>query len=165
MIIITYDPLFDKVNTTAIQGYVNELQNKFTDIGAAGAENNQIAVLQASDLVKIGDSNALRVGLEYRDNRAWGEIYGGAGGYQDIAGSVMWSWQITPQLALTNSARLDRLALNRVDALSQPNTYMISQYQNAVITAPSEIPAWSINRPILTRSACYSAAACRRQAS
>jgi len=121
----------------SIQGYVNNENFQFVSATNAGDVRNQIAVLQANDLVKIGDNNAVRAGLEYRDNREWGKLFNGSIGYQDYAASLMWTWQITPQLSLTNAGRIDRLDLNRETPLAQPNKYTLAQYQNATVTAPS----------------------------
>jgi iron complex outermembrane receptor protein len=120
-----------------VQGYVNTAVDKFASAGLAGRVENQIAVLQANDLVKIGDSNAVRAGLEYRDNREWSNLLNGSTGYQDYAASLMWTWQITPELSLTNAGRIDRLDLNRETPLVQPNKYTLGQFQSATVTAPS----------------------------
>jgi len=79
----------------------------------------------------------VRAGLEYRDNRAWGKLLNGSTGYEDYAASLMWTWQITPQLSLTNAGRIDRLDLNRETPLAQPNKYTLADYNNATLTAPS----------------------------
>ena len=121
----------------SIQGYVNTEHYQFNAANAAGDVSNQIADLQANDLVKIGDNNAVRAGFEYRDNREWGKLFNGSTGYQDYAASLMWTWQITPELSLTNAGRIDRLDLNRETPLAQPNKYTLGDYNNATITAPS----------------------------
>ncbi len=121
-----------------IRGYVNT--EKFGSVQAlsgAIAAQDQIAVIQANDLVKIGDNNAVRAALEYRDNRGWGASIGGPSGYQDYAASLMWTWQITPQLSLTNAGRIDRLDVNRTTPLTQPNKYTLGEFQSATVTAPS----------------------------
>jgi outer membrane receptor for ferrienterochelin and colicins len=121
----------------SVQGYLN--QEKYASVFLVGPSDDlddQVGVLQASDLVKLGDS-ALRAGLEYRSNREWGPLLNGGIGYQDYAASLMWSWQITPQLSLTNSVRLDHLVLNRNQPVAQPNIYTLGQFQNAVVNAPS----------------------------
>lgn len=102
---------------------------------------NQVAVVQANDLFKIGTAHAIRIGIEYRSNREWGpdpdSDYGGSSDYQDYALSAMWNWQITPQLALTNAGRLDRLVVHRTTPLSAGDPFTQADYAHAQLTAPS----------------------------
>jgi iron complex outermembrane receptor protein len=93
-------------------------------------------VLQLSDLIKFADVHAVRVGLEYRNNRGWGTGYaGGTASYQDYAADVMWNWQITPQISLTNSGRVDHLALHIQEPWLAGDPYSMAQFNRATITA------------------------------
>ncbi|CAH2603256.1 TonB-dependent receptor plug domain-containing protein [Rhodovastum atsumiense] len=100
-----------------LNAYRNEL--RFRSSTSAIAWNNVVYVVQASDLVKLGTDHAVRLGVEYRNNSVdsgfvpGGGSFGGAVGYQVVAGSAMWDWQITPTLSLTNAVRLDHLMLNK----------------------------------------------------
>jgi iron complex outermembrane receptor protein len=121
-----------------LQGYINTSKFAYySDPSKHRQDTNQIAVIQANDLIRIASDHAIRVALEYRDNRSWGTFSGGAFGYQDYAGSLMWSWQITPELSLTNSGRIDRLELEREDPLPPGSPYTLAQYHGAGTTAPS----------------------------
>ena len=81
----------------SLQAYTNKNQQgvsvPFT--GLADAENfNEVSVVQANDLLKIGADHALRIGLEYRSNREWAPVnFSGSSDYQDYASSIMWNWQ------------------------------------------------------------------------
>jgi outer membrane receptor for ferrienterochelin and colicins len=99
--------------------------------------NNQVGVVQANDLFKIGNNSTVRLGLEYRSNRETGNAYNTASTYQDYAASAMWTWQITPQLSLTNAGRLDRLVVHRGDPLAPGNPFTQADYSKAQFTAPS----------------------------
>ncbi len=71
-----------------------------------------VTVVQASDVLKIGSANTVRVGAEYRDNSAASlAAFNGRIGYTIVAGSAMWDWQILPSLSLTNAVRVDDLSL------------------------------------------------------
>lgn len=121
-----------------VQGYTNQSSTSlvsYADGTSVLAE--QIDDIEANDLIKIADAHAIRVALEYRDNRAFGVDYQGASGYQDYAASVMWNWQINPQFALTTAVRLDHLSLSRNDPLSSLDRYSLADYQNKSISAPS----------------------------
>ncbi|TLU72632.1 TonB-dependent receptor plug domain-containing protein [Lichenicoccus roseus] len=70
-------------------------------------------VVQASDLFKLGTNNTFRIAGEYRDNSVASlQTFSGRLGYTIVAGSLMWAWQILPQLSLTNVIRVDDLSLS-----------------------------------------------------
>ncbi len=69
-------------------------------------------MIQASDLLKLGNDHTIRVGVEYRDNSV------GAGHAADIAdaiyaASIMWDWQIVPSLTATNAVRIDHVQVGK----------------------------------------------------
>jgi outer membrane receptor for ferrienterochelin and colicins len=75
---------------------------------------NDITVVSAEDLFKIGSAHTVRVGLEYRDNQLDTTSYQGAKvSYTVLAPSVMWNWVVNPKLALTAAVRLDKMSLKR----------------------------------------------------
>lgn len=124
-----------------VQAYLNRDQETLS-LPFAGLQDasgfNQVGVVQANDLFKIGTNNAFRVGAEYRTNREWGGTsYNGSSDYQDYAISAMWNWQITPQLALTNAGRIDRLIVHRTTPITPGDPYTQADYAHAQITAPS----------------------------
>jgi outer membrane receptor for ferrienterochelin and colicins len=97
--------------------------------------------LQANDLFKIGTSNAVRVGVEYRSNRSFdvgnADSFNGSSDYQDYAVSAMWNWQITPQLSLTNAGRIDRLVMHRTSSIAPGDPFTQADFAHSQFTAPS----------------------------
>jgi iron complex outermembrane receptor protein len=98
---------------------------------------NQVSVLQVNDLLRFADVHAVRIGFEYRDSRAWGSAYGGTASSKDYAANLMWSWQITPEISLTNAARIDHLVFSLVANPVPINPYTIADYNRATVTAAS----------------------------
>jgi len=71
-----------------------------------------VYVVQASDLMKLGAEHTVRLGLEYRNNATTAPGFlQGTVGYNDYAANAMWNWQILPSLSLTTAVRSDTLAL------------------------------------------------------
>jgi outer membrane receptor for ferrienterochelin and colicins len=100
-------------------------------------DNNQIDVIQASDLFKLADVHAIRIGLEYRNNREGGSSVNGSLHYNNFAADAMWNWQIDPRLSLTLAGRIDHLELLRTDPLTSADQYALADYQHASFTTPS----------------------------
>lgn len=127
------------VGTVDVNLYRNEL--KFRSISTSVAWTNDVYVLQASDLVKLGTDHTVRVGLEYRNNSADSSYapnaggFGGTFGYQVYSGSAMWDWQISPVLELTNAVRVDYLALNKSGTAVTTAGYTIADFSNRSLTA------------------------------
>jgi len=125
-------------------GYINKDQSSLT-LPAAGIVAsptvNQVAVVQANDLFKIGTDHAIRIGIEYRANREYdigtSNSFQGSSDYQDYAISAMWNWQITPTLSLTNAGRLDRFVVHRTAPITPGDPFTQSDYAHAQFTAPS----------------------------
>lgn len=78
--------------------------------------DDDLGVLQASDLLQPGPAHTLRLGLEYR-----GAFVSGLGphdvGDRIYGANGMWSWKLTPKLALTTSVRVDRLQMSFRDSI------------------------------------------------
>lgn len=108
----------------------------YSTTGVTGLDNISY-VVEANDLFKVGADHTIRVGGEYRNNDAIGGLFGNSTGYQVYAGNVMWNWQINPSLSLTNSLRIDHLALYRTDPVAAFSPYSLTQYQNGTTTEPS----------------------------
>jgi len=97
-----------------------------------------VIVVQASDTVKLGSSHTLRAGLEYRNNALTspGFVYGTIG-YEVHAASLMWDWQITPALSLTNALRVDRLGLYYRGTAAAGSGLTRADYNRGRFTVPS----------------------------
>ena len=124
-----------------VQAYLNKDQEGLSlPFGGLHAQPsfNQVGVVQANDLFKLGTAHAFRIGVEYRTNREWdASSFNGSSDYQDYAVSAMWNWQITPQLSLTNAGRIDRLVVHRTSPVTSGAPYTQADYAHAQVTAPS----------------------------
>jgi outer membrane receptor for ferrienterochelin and colicins len=109
-----------------------------TSAGPAGSLRQRVYVVQASDLVKPGANHTLRFGLEYRDNSAQSpEFFQGTIGFAISAASLMWDWQIAPEISWTNAARVDSLKLNYSGTLAPGSGVTLADYSNARLRVPS----------------------------
>jgi iron complex outermembrane receptor protein len=100
--------------------------------------NERTYVIQASDLVKLGADNTLRFGLEYRNNQATSPGFlQGTIGYNVYSASLMWNWQITPQLSFTNAVRVDDLYLRYSGTPAFGTGFTVADYNNAQLVVPS----------------------------
>ena len=73
------------------------------------SERQTVTVAQASDLIKLGTDHTLRAALEFRQNSASSTLLNGGLTNQILAGSLMWDWQVIPDLSLTNAVRIDHV--------------------------------------------------------
>jgi outer membrane receptor for ferrienterochelin and colicins len=97
-----------------------------------------VYVVQASDLLKLGTDHAIRIGLEYRNNSLTAPGFvGGTIGYDVYAASLMWDWQITPRVSLTNAVRVDTLQLNYQGSLVSGTGNTVAAYNASHFTEPS----------------------------
>jgi len=128
------------IGVLKLNAYRNE---ELVSIGAATLANvtasvkEDVYVVQASDLVKLGADHTVRVGLEYRDNTATGGFVNGTIGYQVLAGSVMWDWRISPELSVTNALRVDNLRLRYSGTPVEGSGFTLADYNNAGFTVAS----------------------------
>jgi len=90
---------------------------------------NRIVVAQASALVRLGLSNVLRLGVEYRNNRLDGAaLFAPRIDYTVWSGSAMIDLHPTDAFALTFAGRLDHFGLGadgsvRLPAANEPSDY------------------------------------------
>lgn len=119
-----------------VDAYRNQVAYTIDGTGLYIPLTNTIYVVQASDLIKIGTDNILRLGLEYRDNMASSQLIfnGGHAGEHIYAASGMWNWQIDPALSLTNALRVDELALYQNGPLVPDSPYTAAQYNSTTLT-------------------------------
>jgi outer membrane receptor for ferrienterochelin and colicins len=114
-----------------VTAYRNELNFALAFPAGNVLNRNEVYVVKADDLFKLGTDHTVRLGLEYRDNSASSTIFGGKLGYGAYAASAMWIWQITPELALTNAVRFDHLALRYAGSPVPGIRYTIADYNAA----------------------------------
>jgi outer membrane receptor for ferrienterochelin and colicins len=98
---------------------------------------NDTLVTKLSDLLKLNAANTVRIGLEYRSNRASGSSFAGAINYGVYSANGLWDWQITPSVDLVNAVRLDHLVLGYSGTLLPIPGRTLAAYNNATITQPS----------------------------
>jgi iron complex outermembrane receptor protein len=98
----------------ALEGYNNHANIK-KHLGTIDlAYSNDLISSKLSDTFKLGTDHTFRLSLEYRDtnnNVTAPATPGALVGYKVWSGAAMWNWQITPKVALTNSARIDSLGM------------------------------------------------------
>jgi iron complex outermembrane receptor protein len=99
--------------------------------------DNSLYVVQVNDLMKFSE-HTLRAGLEYRSNSAGGSIFRGEQlGFDLYAADAMWNWQITPDLALTNSGRVDHMVTNFKGFVDPSLAFSAQDYDGRTFTEPS----------------------------
>jgi outer membrane receptor for ferrienterochelin and colicins len=117
---LSSDGVYGLLQLTAYTNYLDQIST----VGVLGMPVNlkdRISVAQAEDVFKLGASNTFRAAVEYRrESTNTSPITGADVFYSVISGSGMWSWQLSPALALTNALRLDQLALGR-DGYTPPD--------------------------------------------
>jgi outer membrane receptor for ferrienterochelin and colicins len=102
------------------------------------AERQTSQVVQASDLLKFGTDHTLRFELEYRSDAEQSRDFAqGTIGNNIYSASVMWDWQITPRLSLTNAFRVDYQQLHYSGTLFPGLGLSVSQYDRTTVTQPS----------------------------
>ncbi len=123
----------------SLLGYTNEAETTYHSSASSTPENdnNQIYVIQLNDLFKIANAHAIRLGLEYRNNRGSGLLFAGTLHYNNFAADAMWNWQISPSLSFTAAGRIDHLEIERDDPLSSADIYTPADYNASNFTTPS----------------------------
>jgi len=103
-----------KFGTLELSAYRNTLAAKYLVVGHTTRFDNEITVVSAQDLFKVGAKHTFRVGGEYRHNEVnTAPIAGGQLAYDVLAASGMWNWAITDKLSTTAAVRYDKLDLER----------------------------------------------------
>lgn len=88
--------------------------------------------------MKLGADHTVRLGLEYRNSAAAASRnFAGRVGYEVVSGSLMWDWQITSDLAVTNVLRIDRFALRQSGSLPPGSGVSAADYRGRTLTEPS----------------------------
>jgi iron complex outermembrane receptor protein len=118
--------------------YRNELLYVFNGASEWENINDTVYVVQASDLVKLSADHTIRVGVDFRDNAASSDaVLAGKVGYDVYSGSVMWNWQISPSVSLTNAVRYDHFVLSQHGDLVPQVGFTSADYNGRTINQPS----------------------------
>lgn len=136
---VNADTRLGLLNLTA---YRNDAQVRIENISFGApltlGEYQTTYVVQASDLVKLGAANTVRLGLEYRENADnSGDLVLGTISNQVYAASLMWDWQVAPAVELTNALRLDHMLLHYAGTLLPESGLTTSDYNSTTVTQPS----------------------------
>ncbi|WP_419319514.1 TonB-dependent receptor plug domain-containing protein [Caulobacter sp. ErkDOM-E] len=103
-----------KFGTLELSAYRNTLAAKHMVAGQLAKFDNEITVVSAQNLFKLGAKHTFRVGGEYRHNEVNTAPIGGAQiAYDVLAASGMWTWAISDKLSTTAAVRYDKLDLER----------------------------------------------------
>lgn len=101
-----------KAGLLELDVYRNENRTNGSGDVASLVWRQDVTVVRASDVLKLGSSHVVRFAGEWRDNTISSlQSFNGRLGYTIAAGSAMWDWQVLPSLALTNALRVDTLSL------------------------------------------------------
>jgi iron complex outermembrane receptor protein len=139
-----------RIGLLHVSGYTNWLKETSTP-GAGGEDyhfDNRATVAQIDDTFRVGSQHILRAALEYRRDMELTTPTSGANVVDnDVAVSGMWSWKITPAIALTNAIRIDYLMLGR-DGYLPPgypfidpdweHSHTVPSFNSALVVKPSD---------------------------
>ena len=127
-----------RLGLVGLSVYRNELRYLYDGSSEREDLHDTVYVVQASDLVKLGASQTVRLGFDYRNNAATSsDVLAGKVGYDVTSASLMWNWQITPSLSLTNAVRFDHFALNQQGYLVPDVGFSAASYDSRAINEPS----------------------------
>ena len=131
-----------RLGLLSLSAYRNDAQVRIEDIRFGEpltlGEYQTTYVAQASDLVKLDAANTVRLGVEYRENADnSGDLVAGKISNQVFAASLMWDWQVTPSLDLTNALRLDHMLLHYAGMLLPESGLTAADYNATTLTEPS----------------------------
>ena len=100
-------------------------------------EQQEVAVIEANDLVKIGTDHTLRFALEWRDDSDATDFVHGRLADIDYAAALMWDWQITPEITATNAARIDHAEVRYSGVPTAASGLTVAAFDAVRITEPS----------------------------
>ncbi len=128
----------NRLGLLGLSVYRNELRYLYDGASEREDLHDTVYVMQASDLVKLDTRNTVRFGFDYRDNSATSsDVLAGRVGYDVVSASLMWDWQITPSLSLTNAVRYDHVMLNQHGTLVPDVGFSAASYNGRTIDEPS----------------------------
>ena len=131
-----------RLGLLSLSAYRNDAQVRIENISFGMpltlGEYQTTYVVQASDLVKLGAANTVRLGMEYRENADnSGDLVSGTISNRIFAASLMWDWQVTPAIELTNALRIDHMLLHYAGMLLPESGLTATDYNNTTLTEPS----------------------------
>jgi iron complex outermembrane receptor protein len=136
------------IGLLSLSAYRNEaLVSVFADTASPGPmpvlapsdfhERQIITVLQASDLVKLGTDHTVRIAVELRQNADNSALLSGSASNLIYAASLMWDWQMRPDLSVTNALRLDYVQLDYHGTPLPGAPFTRAQFDATTLSEPS----------------------------
>jgi iron complex outermembrane receptor protein len=105
--------------------------------------NNNVTVMSADAVVRVGDSNTARLSVERRHNMLWNSPgYDGATHYDVASVGGMWESAPADWLTLTLAGRFDHLKLEQRGVVDQPTLFTAADFDRSIDT-------WSLNSAAL----------------
>lgn len=102
--------------------------------------HNTVFVASGDALVRLGTSNTVRVGLEYRDNALIQRPgYPGATSYKVYAVSGMWESALSDAVTLTLADRLDHLVLAQEGVVDQPGIFTNADFNRSITVVSANL--------------------------
>lgn len=130
---MTSDTMVGRVNAT---GYYTSIAMPWVQSQAFGpfSMNDRIAVVQLSDLFKIGATDSFRVGTEVRHaEMGAGPISGGGVLKGDLgAVSLMWEHDFSPSVSMVNAVRYDHVLIDRSGPVTDADPFDNSDYDRSI---------------------------------
>lgn len=116
-----------------LDAYRNESSRLYGTVGVI----NVVRVVKLTDLIKLGSSNSIRSGFEYRNNLGTGSAYAGTFSYDDYAATAMWMTNLSRKLTLINAGRIDYAVMHSDAQILPVGGLTQASFNNTTILAPS----------------------------
>jgi iron complex outermembrane receptor protein len=131
-----------KAGLLSLSAYRNDAQVRIDNISFGEplslGEYQTTYLVQASDLIKPSAAHTVRLGVEYRENADnSGDLVRGTISNTVYAASLMWDWQLTPGIELTNALRIDHMLLHYAGSLLPETGLTAAAYDSTTVTQPS----------------------------
>jgi len=95
--------------------------------------HNTVFVVSADALVRLGASNTVRAGIEYRDNSLVETPgYPGETFYKNYALEGMWESALNESVTMTVAGRFDHLALGQGGVVDQPGIFTNADFRRSI---------------------------------
>jgi len=126
------------INLNVYRNWVRYTFSDGYDCASCTRLDDALFVTQLTDLLKPDVDHIIRLGLEYRNDRAGESIFGSEKiGFDLYAANAMWNWQMNPKMALTNSVRFDYMITRFSGFVDPAIAYTAQQYDGVVFMEPS----------------------------
>jgi len=129
----TVDTSIGRIDST---GYFTSIDMPWVQSQTFGPfdTNDRIAVVQLSDLFKLGSRDSFRIGGEARHSEMSAASLTGGGTLSGdlVAGSMMWEHRFSPAVSTVNAVRYDHFQLGRTGPVPVTDPYSNSDFDRAI---------------------------------